>query len=136
MPFKRGSESGEVEVEVAVHAPELAARLEHPSGAPAQRHLPVPPALDVLGVLATDPDHRLDRVGRSQRPGQGRREVEAEHGQRLGEALAQAAGGTWVGLVQLPCQCLEQRLGLERGAGVIGRARIRFATGPRIFSGR
>src|SRR3954454_12138513 len=35
------------QVQVAVDPAELLAGLDHPGGAPAQRHLPVPPALDV-----------------------------------------------------------------------------------------
>ena len=76
--------------------------------------------LTLRGVVAADRDHRLDGVGRPQRPGQGGWHVEAEHGQGLGHALAQAAGGAGVGLVQLRGQRLEQRLGFERGVGVVG----------------
>ena len=42
-------------MQVTVDAVELLAGLEHAGGAPAQRHLPVTPAFDVLGVLAADP---------------------------------------------------------------------------------
>jgi hypothetical protein len=41
-------------MQVAVDAAELLAGLDHPGGAPAQRHLPVAPAFDVGGVLTAD----------------------------------------------------------------------------------
>jgi hypothetical protein len=44
-------------VQVAVDAAELVGGFEHP----AAHHGPVPPALDVPGVLATDLDHGFDR---------------------------------------------------------------------------
>ena len=62
------------------------------------------------------------QVGGPQRPGQRGRDVEAEHGQRLSHALTQAASGTGMGLVQLPGQCLQQRLGFQGGVGVVGSA--------------
>ncbi len=105
------------QVQVAVDPPRLPAGLVQAGGAPAQRHPPVSPALDVAGVVAADPDHGLDRVGRAQRAGQGWRHPEPEHGQRLTEAFAQAAGGIGPGLVQLPDQRLELGLGIELGAG-------------------
>ena len=49
-------------MQVTVHSAELLAGLDHPGRAPAQRHLPVAPALDVAGVFAADRDHRLDAV--------------------------------------------------------------------------
>jgi hypothetical protein len=52
-------------MQVTVDATELLARLDHASGAPAQRHLPVARALDVGGVFAADRDHRLDAVRRA-----------------------------------------------------------------------
>src|SRR4051812_28117664 len=42
---ERGAQLGQVQV--TVDAAELLAGLDHARGAPAQRHLPVPPALDV-----------------------------------------------------------------------------------------
>ena len=51
--------------------PELFGGFEHPRGAPAQSHLPVPPPLHVGGVVSADLDHRLDRVCGAQRAGQG-----------------------------------------------------------------
>ncbi len=60
LALQGGAQRGQVQV--AVDAAELLAGLEHPGGAPAQRHLPVPPALDVAGVLSADRDHALDRV--------------------------------------------------------------------------
>ena len=53
--------------------------------------------------------------------GQCRRYAETEHGEGLGESLAQAGGGTWVGLVQLAGEGLEERVGGELGVGVVGR---------------
>jgi len=47
-------------MEVSVDPAELFTGLDHPGGAPAQRHLPVTPAFDVAGVIATNRDHRLD----------------------------------------------------------------------------
>jgi len=92
-------------------------RLEHAGGAPAQRHLSVAPALDVAGVVAADRDHRLlrhervagrnDPVGRAHRSGERGWHAAAEHGEGLGEALAQARGGAGVGLVQLAGERLE-----------------------------
>jgi hypothetical protein len=51
MPFERGSQCPEMEV--AVDPAELGAGFGHTSGAPAQRHLSIPPAFDVAGVVAT-----------------------------------------------------------------------------------
>ncbi|CCG02442.1 Putative helicase (fragment) [Blastococcus saxobsidens DD2] len=100
------------QVQVAVDPAELLAGLDHAGGAPAQGHLPVPPALDVAGVITTDGDHRLDRVGRAQRAGQRGRHPQAQHGQRLVQAFAQAGSRARVGLVQLPGQPGQRRLGL------------------------
>ena len=47
----------------AVDPSELLAGLDHPGGAPAQRHLPVAPPLDVAGVSATDANHAFNGVG-------------------------------------------------------------------------
>ncbi len=55
-----GPQSGQVQV--AVDAAELLAGFDHAGGAPAQRHLPVPPAFDVAGVVTADRDHRLDAL--------------------------------------------------------------------------
>src|SRR3954452_15242872 len=52
------------QVHVPVDATELLAGLDHPRGAPAQRHLPVAPVLDVARVRAADRDHALHRVRR------------------------------------------------------------------------
>jgi len=41
------------QVHVTVDAAELLTGLDHPGGAPAQRHLPVAPALDVARVITT-----------------------------------------------------------------------------------
>src|SRR5450756_3072542 len=57
------------QVQVAVDAAELLAGLDHPGGAPAQRHGAVLPVLHVARVGAGDGDHRLDAVGRAQRAG-------------------------------------------------------------------
>jgi hypothetical protein len=50
------------QVQVAVDAADLVAGFEHPGGTSAQRHLPIPVALDVPGVLPADLDHRFDGV--------------------------------------------------------------------------
>src|SRR5213592_1485453 len=68
--LERCSELGQVQV--PVDAAELVIGFEHPGGAPAERHGPVAPVLDVAGVIPADPDHRLDAVGGAQRAGQGR----------------------------------------------------------------
>src|SRR5665648_642341 len=85
------------QVQVAVDAAELLAGFDHPGGAPAQRHGAVLPVLHVYRVVAGDGDRRLDAVGRAQRAGQGRRHAQAQHGQRLGQALTQAAGRAGMG---------------------------------------
>jgi hypothetical protein len=81
---------------VTVDPAELPASLDHAGGAPAQRHLSVAPALDVAGVFAAEGDHRLDRIRRAQRPGEGERHTEAQRPERLVEApwhrLAAAPG--------------------------------------------
>ena len=107
-------------MEVAVDPAELLAGFDHAGGAPAQRHLSVSPAFDVAGVVAADADHRLDRVGRAQCPGQGGRHAESEHGQRLGQALTHAGRGSGMGLVELGGQRLEQCLGFQRRRCVVG----------------
>ena len=91
--------------------PSCLAGLDHPGPTPAQRHLPVPPALDVGGVFAADRDHRLDAIRRAQSPGEGRRHTEAQHRERLGETLAQAGRRAGVGAVELFGQ------GQQRGLG-------------------
>jgi hypothetical protein len=65
LALERGAQRAQVQV--AVDAAELLAGLDHPGGAPAQRHLPVAPALDVARAGPADRDHALDRVGRAQR---------------------------------------------------------------------
>src|SRR5512133_1589436 len=50
------------QVHVPVDAAELLAGLDHPGGAPAQRHLPVAPVLDVARVRMTDADHALQAL--------------------------------------------------------------------------
>ena len=95
-------------MEVAVDPAELLAGFDHAGGAPAQRHLPVAPVFDVAGVVAADGDHRLDRVGGAQGPGEGGWYAEAEHGQGFGHSFAQAGGGAGVGLVEFGGQGLEQ----------------------------
>jgi hypothetical protein len=96
--FEGGAECGQVQV--TVDAAELVAGLDHPGRAPAQRHLPVAPALDVGGVLAAHRDHRLDAVRRAQRAGEGGRHTKAQHREGLAQALAQAGRRAWVGAFQ------------------------------------
>src|SRR6266487_3794646 len=129
--FERGAEFRQVQA--AVDTAELVIGFEHPGGAPAQRHGPVPPALDVLGVLPANLDHRLDRVGRAERAGQGGRHAQSHDGQGLGHALAQRRGGAGVGLVQLAGQLGQQSLGLDRRGGVVGLAHPPLGDGAQPF---
>ena len=99
-------------MQVTVDAAELFAGLDHAGGAPAQRHLPVAPAFDVGGVLAAHGDHRLDAVRRAQRTRQRGRHTQAQHGERLVEALTQAGRRTGMGAVQLLGEGLQGGLGL------------------------
>jgi len=101
-------------VEVTVDAAELLAGLDHPGRAPAQRHLPVAPALDVAGVFTADRNHRLDRIGRAQRAGEGGRHTEAQHGERLVQALAQAGRRAGLGTVEFFGQGEQGCFGLQR----------------------
>jgi hypothetical protein len=55
MPFERGAQRPQVQV--AVDTAELLTRLHHPCRAPAQRHLPIAPALDVRAAITTNADH-------------------------------------------------------------------------------
>src|SRR4051794_29522476 len=120
---ERGAQLGQVQV--TVDPTELLAGLDHAGGAPAQRHLPVAPALDVGRVGPADGDHALDRVGRAQGAGQRRRHFQAQHGEGLGESLAQAASRTGVGLVQFPGQRAQLGFGVEGGVGVVGLPHLR-----------
>ena len=85
-------------------------------------HLPVLPVLHVGRVISGDGDHRLDAVRGAQRAGQRRWDTQAQHGQRLGQALAQAGGGTGVGALEFLGEGFELRLGHDRRLGVIGLA--------------
>jgi len=80
------------------------------------------PALDVAGVLAADRQQALDRVGGAQRARQGRRHAQPQHGEGLGQPLAQARRGAGVGLVELPGQRQQLGFGVQRGGGVVGGA--------------
>jgi len=113
MPFKGVPEHGHVGV--AGHTAELLAGLDHAGGAPALCHLPVSPALDVAGVVAADRDHRLDRVGRPQRPARvgGTPSRSTVNVSAMPSRRLPAAPG-W-GLVQRLGQRFRQRLGFERG---------------------
>jgi hypothetical protein len=102
-----------------VDAAELLAGLDHPCGAPAQRHRAVAPALDIARVITADRDHRFDGVGRAERTREGGWHVQAQHGQGLGRALAQAGRGAG-GAVELGGQRAQFGLGRQRGIGVIG----------------
>ncbi len=55
-----------------------------------------------------------------QSAGQGRRHAQAQHGQRRGQAFAQAAGRAGMSTLELGGQGFELRLGDERGLGVVG----------------
>ena len=116
---ERGAQRGQVQV--AVDAAELAAGFDHSGGAPAQCHVAVLPVLHVHRVVAGDGDHRLDAVGAAQRAGQGRRHAQAQHGQRLGQALAQRRCSAGMGPLQLLGQRFELCLGEDRGLGTVGR---------------
>jgi hypothetical protein len=63
MPFQRGAQRPQVQV--AVDTAELLARLDHAGGAPAQRHLPIAPALDVRAAITTNAD--LDSMALGER---------------------------------------------------------------------
>src|SRR3954463_10614406 len=71
------------QVHVPVDATELLAGLDHPRGAPAQRHGAVAPVLDVARVRAADRDHALHRVRRTERAGERGWDGEAEDGEGL-----------------------------------------------------
>ena len=53
--FERGAQRPQEQV--TVDPAELLARLHHPGRAPAQRHLPIAPALDVRAAITTNTDH-------------------------------------------------------------------------------
>ena len=80
-------------------------------------------------VAKVDPD----RVGRPECSGEGGWHVEAEHRERLGQALTQAAGRTGVGAAELGDQSGEHRFGPERGAGVVGAAHLALDGGPHLL---
>ena len=46
--------------------------------------------------------------------------TQAQHGQRLAQAFAQAAGRAGVGVLQFPCQRFELGFGDDRRRGVVG----------------
>jgi hypothetical protein len=82
-------------------------------------------------MLAADRDHRLDAVGRAQRARQRGRNVEAQHRQGLGEALAQGRGGARVGAVEFFGQGQQRGLGFQRRVGVVGISHLAANTGPK-----
>ena len=61
----------------------------------------------VAGVVAHDLDHGLDQVGRGDGAQQCAGHAQAGEGEHLGQALAEAAGGVGVELLQLTGECLE-----------------------------
>ena len=71
-------------------------------------------------MRTTDADHALDGVGRAQGAGESRGYAQAQHGQRLGQTLAQAGRGAGMSLVQLGGQGAQLGLGGQRGVGVVG----------------
>src|SRR5664280_1454063 len=92
---------------VALDAADLPRGGKHAGRCPAQPHVPVLPALHVAGVVAHDLDHGLDRVGRGDGAQQCAGHAQAGYGEHLGQALAEAAGGVRVELLQLTGECLE-----------------------------
>ena len=87
--------------------PELFGSFGHPGRAPAQRHLAVTPAFYVGRMVPANLDHRLDRVGRAQRAGQGGGYAQADDGEGLGQALSQRASGPGVGLGEVASEVLQ-----------------------------
>jgi hypothetical protein len=103
---------------VTVDAAELLAG-DHAGGAPAQRHLPVRQRL-TLAERARQMEIMLSMALVERRgAGQRRRHVQAQHGEGLSHALAQARGRRR-GLVQLAGQRAQLGLGVEGGVGVVG----------------
>jgi hypothetical protein len=85
------------QVQVAVDPAERVRGPGHSGSAPAQRHLPVPPPLDVLAVVPADLDHGLDGVRGAERACQRGRRARAQHGEGLGHASrSEAAAPGWV----------------------------------------
>jgi hypothetical protein len=104
------SRSQRRQVQEAVDATELLGRLEHAGGAPSECHLPVPPTLDVGGVVPAYLDPRLDCICRPQRARQSGRHAEAGDRERLGQALPEAPRRAGVALVELAGEVLEADL--------------------------
>ena len=100
----------ERDVSVAQDPPEALLSLGHAGHGPAEGHAAVVVPLDVPRDVPPTTDHALDRVGRPERPDQGWAQLEAKHGQGLGEALAQAHGGAGVVVVQESRQRLQVAL--------------------------
>lgn len=107
---------------VAVDASELLLRLEHARRAPAQRHLPVAPALHLGRAVAADLDHGLHAVRASERPSQRGRHAEAADGEGVRQALAQRRGGAVMRAVELLRQRLQVALADKRVGVVLGGA--------------
>jgi len=86
-----------------------------------------PPAPNRPGsrMIPANGDHRLHRVGRAQRPGQGGRHPEPQHREGVGHAFAHAGRRRGVSLVQLGGQRGQGRLGGQRRIGVIRAAHLR-----------
>ena len=77
---------------------------------PAERHLAVLPALHVSRVVPADLDHRLDRVRRVQRAGEGRRDVQSADGEGLSQSLAERGCRAGMGAVEFLRELLESGL--------------------------
>src|SRR4051794_22854942 len=93
------------QVHVPVDATELLAGLDHPGGAPAQRHLPIAPALHVRAVRTTYADHALDRV---------RNQYERPRRHRF----RRSPGSWWAGLGRLTVRPSGTgALGVKQGGG-------------------
>jgi hypothetical protein len=98
--------------------PKTLAHLRH-GGAPAQRHLPVAPALDVAGVITTARSSTRWRWS-SGACGRACADAESEHGQGLGHALTQVCRGAGVGAVELGGRRAQLSFGGHCGVGVVG----------------
>ena len=110
MRVESGAEGGQVQV--AVDAAELLAGLDHAGGAPAQRHVcrSASSSRCVEWVRAMEIIDSMLLVLRSVRASVGGT-PQAQHGQRLGQALAQRRGRTGMGALEFFGQGFELGFG-------------------------
>ena len=109
-------------VAVAAQLAEPVLGIAERAGDPAQRHLSVPPALDVARVVRDRAVQVLDRVGRAQRAVQRAGDAQALDGQCFLQSLAQARGGAGMLGLQRGRQALQLLLGQLGAATVPGVA--------------